>query len=150
MKKLLLASFNFTTGGIGYSSIRLVAVKSGKKTDLEYIKDAEKIFAKWFPKVHPESSLNHVIILPAITDDSTLPLVDNNVAESTPEDGYSADMSVDRIEQLIEETRPHTDRLVLNGWAPMKTIEYFQKLGHYINTIQDADNKDNYTIIKWG
>jgi hypothetical protein len=148
MKKLLLASFYFSTGETEYSAQRLVLVDSApSKTELEDIYEAERIFQPWFSGTFPESKLDHVMILPPITAEGVS--FGSPEGSATNEDGHGANLSIDRIEQLINETRPYTDRVVLNGWAPVKTIEHFQKVGYYVNTIQDADNKDNYTVIKF-
>ena len=58
-------------------------------------------------------------------------------------------MSIDNILQLVEETKRYTDFVALKGWPDLSLIEDLQKRRLYVNTIQDADTKDNYTVIKF-
>lgn len=145
-KKFVLVNYAFTTGDHEYQNAKLVSIRfEGGIPDLNAVILAEKRVESWFRNTHPESTLNHVI--GGETLEATYLLRDELTKK--PDDGYSSDMSIDRIEQLLEETKPYTDRLVLNGWAPMETIEHFQARGHYVNTFEDPDNKDQYTVIKW-
>jgi hypothetical protein len=145
-KKIILVNYNFTIGDERHRDSVLVSLKydkEGQYTETQEREKAIETVLEWFEKMYPESKIVSVVPNHAITA-----AMDKPVLNADKEDGYGADLSIDRIEQLIEETKHYTDRLVLNGWAPMATILHFQK-GYYVNTIQDADNKDNYTIIKW-
>jgi hypothetical protein len=146
-KKIILVNYDFTTGDERHSDSVLVSLKydrEGQYTKVEERDKAVETVFDWFEKQYPESKIVSIVPIHTITA-----AMDKPVLDAQKEDGYSADLSTDRIEQLIEETKPYTDRLVLNGWAPVKTIEHFQKADYYVNTIQDADNKDKYTIIKF-
>jgi hypothetical protein len=146
-KKLIPVQIDLKDGQREFQISQIVSLRydkeSHEETELKSVIDA---CVAWAGKCYPDVLVVKVTPFPMIYAE----ISGYGSSSSTPEDGYSADLSIDRIEQLIEETKPYTDRLALNGWAPIKTIEHFQKVGHYVNTIQDADNTDNYTIIKWG
>lgn len=150
-------NYEFTTGDEKFSHSRLMSIKfdpKSKPTEEDFTEFAYHKSKAWFAKRYTESTLTHVICEPAI--EGTLDEVTvTRAAQSDPlEDGYSAEMSLDRIDQLIGEMKPYTDRVVLNGWASPDTIRYFAgRPGHpryYVNTFEDPDNHDRYTVIKWG
>lgn len=149
-KRLVNVSYTFKTGDKEYTESQVVSVKvkSGATDKSEAAERlAVETVEKWFRSEYPESECSRItgrVILEA-----TLYAVITGAIKELKEDGYSSEISIDRIEQLIDETKPYTDRLVLNGWAPIETIQHFWVLGHYVNTFEDPDNKDQYTVIKW-
>lgn len=168
MKKLLLASFYFSTGETEYSAHRLVAIQSTtQRTDQQDSEEAERVFLKWFPNVYPESKLNHVMVLPAITEGSTYPRIEATVSAGMKSkiitadeakklrgelpDAYDTDhLSLDQVAQQIEQTAPYTDRLVLKNLISPKFIFRLEADGFYVNTMIDESAREHYTIISWG
>lgn len=148
-KRLLTVNITYMVGEQKYTTSRLASLKfDPKKTpsDDAFCKRACEVTRKNFNATFPYLDVVGIDSHVAIEAD----FVESEECRDPLEDGYSSEISIDRIEQLVEETKPYTDRLVLNGWAPMETIEHFQARGHYVNTFEDPDNKDQYTVIKWG
>lgn len=142
--------FEFETAGQKYLDFDLITIKFDKILDEEAgRKAAEETATRWFKERGTDA------VLLSCVAKHTRELIywpDNKVPVSAAdplEDGYSAEMSLDRIDQLIGEMKPYTDRVVLNGWAPSETVEHFQDRLYYVNTFEDPDNKDQYTVIKW-
>jgi len=154
-KRLVNVSYTFKTGDKEYTESQVVSVKveSGATDKSEAAERlAVETVGKWFRSEYPESECSRItgrVILEA-----TLYAIITGAIQEREEDSYSAEMSLDRIDQLIGEMKTYTDRVVLNGWAPTETIEYFAgRPGHaryYVNTFEDPDNHDRYTVIKWG
>lgn len=149
-KKIILVNYVFTTGSERYEQSVLVSLKyeyEGQYTVEQEENAAIEAVIQWFKTRYPESELLSVV--PNHTISATM----NSIRQTVENDGYSAEMTIDRIDQLIAEMKPYNDRLVLNGWAPMDTITYFKgrpgRPRYYVNTFEDPDSKDKYTVIKW-
>jgi hypothetical protein len=116
-RKIVNVNYTFKTGGNTYNESQIVTIKvdgiaKPKAEEIERL--AVETVEIWFRATYPKSE--------CIKISGRVPLEKTyfaSVHSHNAEDGYSADLSVDRIEQLIEETKPYTDRLVLNGWAPV-------------------------------
>lgn len=66
------------------------------------------------------------------------------------QDGFNSNkLSIDQISQLIEQTAPYANFLVLADQMRFAMIKALEKQGHYVNTIQDLHSKEWYTLIKW-
>jgi hypothetical protein len=155
---IVLVNYAFTTGENEYRESKLVSVRfEDRPTDQDVRMFAEDSVQKWFPTIYPESKLDHVMasmplevtFTPGKRPKTRLNSEDLRALRLFKEDGYSANMSFDNIYQLVEETGPYTDRLVLNGLAEYSTIEAFEDLGCYVNTMRDESDGSNYTVIKW-
>jgi hypothetical protein len=159
-KRLFLVNYGFTTADSAYNEYKLVSIKFEGQMDEEWGRQlAETQVKHWFDTTFNESVLTKVIASTAL--EASYP--QNKVANTTVnladaarkarinpnEDGYDAEMSIDRIHQLISETAPYTGTLVLNGGATGDTLEALEKSGFHVNTIVDADDKRVYTIIRW-
>lgn len=74
MRKLLLASYSWTTEEETYQSYEFLAIESSmKNTDQQDVQIAAHVFEEWFKKVYTESVLQTVVIRPAITAGSCYP-----------------------------------------------------------------------------
>jgi hypothetical protein len=161
-KRLFLVNYGFTTAGREYNEYKLVTIKFEGQMDEEWGRQlAEAQVSVWFDKTFNESALTKVIASTALevsysqrnasnaATAASMAEAARNARINPNKDGYDAEMSIDRIHQLIEETAPYTGTLVLNGGATGDTLEALEKSGFHVNTIVDADDKRVYTIIRW-
>jgi len=148
-KKFMTVDFKFTTGENEYRISRLISIRydaASNPTEHDFTEASYHVAKGWFSKEFPESECLSIIV------DG---LIEGNLSEVKVSrelrDHYDSEaLSLSQIEQLIEETKPYTDFVVLKGNVCGDYIEKLEGVyGHYCNTMQDSETKDEYTVIKF-
>jgi hypothetical protein len=65
-------------------------------------------------------------------------------------DGYDAfKINYGQLCQLIEETGPYTDFLVLKNLLKWSWINKLERKGYYVNFFEELRTKQSFTLISW-
>lgn len=93
---------------------------------------------------HPEKTTKKKSVI-AITAAEARALRRTDLKDMLDVDGLSAG----DVTQLIEQSGPFTDSLILKNLAPWDLLKALEKQGFYVNTMIDESAKNNYTVIVW-
>jgi|SRR6185369_542454 len=161
-KKMMLVNYEFTTGTERFSHSQIISLRfEGKKTEEQEKRAAIDALIAWFEKTYPESELQSVAPCPTIYADMYTANVHPaqvpkfSIAEQARRsrlelpDAYDAGLlNAGQVVQLIEETSPYTDFLVLKNLLPGDIIEVCEAGGcDVIRFINGGEMQ--YTLITW-
>lgn len=62
-------------------------------------------------------------------------------------DAYT--LTWDQIVQLIEQSAPFSDVLILKNLAAYDHLKRLEGVGFYVNTLHDPEADEHYTVIRW-
>jgi len=151
MNKVMLVSYGFKNGEHRYDDMNLVIVQTEHVSDPEEDrKKAEVILKDWWTRQFNEADLIYVSAKTTIGGHLKAQLIEQpSTSIADHYDGES--LSLDQIFQLIEETRPYTDFVVLKGLVSGDILQALDgpKYKFYVNTMQDPRTLDDYTVIKF-
>jgi len=139
-------NYGFTLAGHEYSEYKLVSIKYEGVLDEEWGRNlAEAQVSTWFEQFTectPTKFIASAALEASYPQRKTEVLADHYDGES---------LTLDQIVQLIEETKPYTDFVVLRGLVSGDILNILEgpKYKFYVNTMQDSVTKDDYTVIKF-
>lgn len=145
-KRLFLVNYGFTLAGHEYSEYKLVSIKYEGVLDEDWGRQlAEAQVSTWFEQFTdctPTKFIASTALEASYPQSKTEELADHYDGES---------LTLNQIIQLIEETKPYTDFIVLKGLVSGDILQALEgpKYKLYVNTMQDSVTKNNYTVIKF-